>query len=124
MKRFLPYLAALAFLFIWVGTSFDPKPLFAQTIRPIVIQAPYQHVVGMAPTQLPSSGTVLGVTLKAMSPNGNFIYLGSSNAVNTNSGWPLADGDTITIEVSNANQLWAVSTASNQRIAILPYRRQ
>jgi hypothetical protein len=89
---------------------------------PIRLRAPYQVLVGPTAQALTSSGGVLGVTLKAISP-GQTIYIGVDNTVSSLTGWPLADGETFTAEVSDASTIWVVASAPSQRVAVLPYRR-
>jgi hypothetical protein len=89
---------------------------------PVRLRAPYQVVIGTTAQALTSSGGVLGVTLKAISP-GQTIYLGTDNTVSSLTGWPLADGETFTVEVSDASTIWVVASAPSQRLAVFPYRR-
>jgi hypothetical protein len=101
-----------------------PETVEAQVYSPVTLHPPFQFTVGISPLPLPSTGTAIrGVTLKAMSP-GQTIYIGTSNALTASSGFPLSDGDSIGIEVNNANQIYVMATANNQRLAVLAYRRQ
>lgn len=105
------------------GAGSKIPEVHAQIVRPVVLSAATQTPVGVSAVQLPNTGTVLGVMLKAISP-GQIVYIGTTSAVSTTTGFPLSDGDSIILEVSNANQVWAVATASGQRVAVFPYRRQ
>jgi hypothetical protein len=103
----------LALIGLGVGT---------QAQVPVRLRTPYQVPVGMTPAALTASGSVLGLTLKCMCA-GQTIYIGSDSSVSASTGWPLYDGDTFSVEVSDAANVWAVASAAGQRLAVLPYRR-
>lgn len=81
--------------------------------------APSRLTVGAAAVQ-GTSVPCHGVVVKAICP-GQTIYVGNSTAVTTATGYPLADGESITFEVSNINQLWFIASAALQSVALLPY---
>lgn len=89
---------------------------------PIRLQRPYHVLIGATPINLGTSGSVYGITLKAICP-GEIIYIGTDSSVATTDGFPLSDGESLYLEVSNPNQIWAISTASSQRLVVLSYRR-
>lgn len=88
----------------------------------IRIKAPTRSASGVAAAQLPDSGNVHGVVVKAICP-GQTIYVGADNTVTTANGYPMADGDTLTLEVRNANQIWHIASAAAQSLAVLPFER-
>jgi len=91
------------------------------TAAPVRITAPYRVTVGGTAVQLTSSGNVNGgVVIKALCP-GQTIYIGTSSAVTTANGYPMSNGETLTLEVINANALWAIASAAAQEIAVLPF---
>lgn len=61
-----------------------------------------------------------GVIVKAICP-GQTVYVGIANTVTAANGYPLYDGETLTFEVSNANQFWFIGSAAGQSVAFLPY---
>ncbi len=94
-------------------------PPTAAPIRPV---APTRNTVGATAAQLTSTGNNHGVILKAMCP-GHTIYLGTTSAVTTATGYPMSDGETLTLEIANANQLYAIASAASQSLAVLPCSR-
>jgi hypothetical protein len=98
--------------------------LEASAPNPLVrLVAPYRVTVGAAAVQLTASGNVHGIVLKAICP-GQTIYVGVSSSVTTATGYPLSDGETLTLEVQNANQIYAIASAAAQSVAILPFERR
>jgi hypothetical protein len=89
---------------------------------PIRLGAPYRVTVGVAAAVLTASGNVHGVILKAICP-GQTIYVGASSAVTTATGYPMTDGETLTLEVRDANQIYAIASAAAQSLAVLPFAR-
>jgi hypothetical protein len=100
-----------------------PLPMGAQPASaPVRLTAPYRVTVGAAAVQLTTSGNVHGIVLECLCP-GQTIYIGASAAVTTATGYPMADGETLTLEVRNANQLFAIASAAGQSLAVLPFSR-
>jgi hypothetical protein len=97
--------------------------LFAQpSAASVRLTAPYRVTVGAAAVQLTASGNVHGIVVKALSP-GQTVYIGASSAVTTATGYPMVDGETLTLEVRNADQLYAIASAASQAVAVLPFSR-
>lgn len=92
---------------------------FAANVR---LVAPYRVTVGTSAGQLTSSGNVRGVIIKAICP-GQTIYIGTSSAVTTSTGYPLADGDSLTLEIRNASDIYAIASAAAQSVSVLPFGR-
>lgn len=61
-----------------------------------------------------------GVTLKADITNTGIIYIGNSDvtagSAGSTDGFPLSPGETLTLEVSNPNLLYAIASVANQII--------
>lgn len=89
---------------------------------PIRIKAPTRNTVGATAAQLTATDNVHGVILKAICP-GQVIYLGLDANVTTATGYPMVDGETLTLEVRNADQLYAIASAAAQSLAVLPFTR-
>lgn len=84
--------------------------------------APYRVAVGVTAVQLTSSGAVHSLIIKAICV-GQTVYIGASSAVTTSTGYPLADGETLTIESRDANQYWAIASAVAQAVSVFPFTR-
>lgn len=98
-------------------------PVDAQGTRaPVRVTAPYRVAVGTSAAPLTSSGNVNGgVVIRAICP-GQIIYIGVAG-VTTSNGFPLSDGETLTLEVRDANQIYAIASAAAQSVAVLPFSR-
>lgn len=86
---------------------------------PLRITAPSRLAVGAASVQ----GTNIpchGVLVKAICP-AQVVYVGTSTAVATTDGFPLADGDVIDLQVKNVNELWFIASAAAQAVSLMPY---
>jgi hypothetical protein len=88
----------------------------------IRLTAPYRVTVGAAAVQLTASGNVHGVVIKCLCP-GQTVYVGTTSGVTTATGYPLVDGETLTLEIRNANQVYAIASAAAQSVAVLPFSR-
>jgi hypothetical protein len=88
------------------------------TVAPFRPIAPTRLAVGVAAVQ-GSDIPCHTVVVKALCP-GQTIYVGTSSGVTTANGYPLADGEFLTFEVKNANQLWFISDAAAQAVAFFP----
>jgi hypothetical protein len=83
--------------------------------RPI---APTRLAVGAAAVQ-GSNIPCHVLVVKAICP-GQTMYVGTSSGVTTATGYPLADGETVTLEVKNASDLWFIASAAAQAVAFFP----
>lgn len=89
---------------------------------PIQLKAPLRKAINTgAGQQLTSTGPVHGVIVKAICP-GQKVYVGDAT-VTTANGYPLGDGETLTLEVKNANQIYMTADADAQAVSILPFLR-
>ena len=91
-------------------------------IVPTLLQPPLQFDVPTVATALPDSGRVAGVSVQGIT-DGPMIYVGTTSSLSTSNGWPLGDGSSISPGVSNANQLYVISSSAGQRVAIWYWRR-
>jgi hypothetical protein len=119
-------LAVLALTTALLGgaLTYAPARLEAQTTQaaPVRLVAPYRVAVGVAAVNVTASGNVRGVVLKAICP-GQVIYIGADSGVTTATGYPMSDGETLTLEVRNANQIFAIASAAAQSLSVLPFER-
>lgn len=89
------------------------------TTTPVRITAPNRLAVGVTAVQ-GSNRPCHGVVVKALCP-GETIYLGTSSAVTTADGYPMGDGETLTLNVKNANELYFIASAAAQAVAFVPF---
>lgn len=80
-----------------------------------------QYTVGttpvqITPTALPNRSSI---SLRVEADTNVPVYIGNSNSVSTTNGYPLYDGDTLAMDLTPDDTIWAVSTAPNQNIAAL-----
>lgn len=60
--------------------------------------------------------------LKAICPS-DVIYLGTSSAVTSSDGYPLQNGESITVEARDVTSLYAISGAGACSLAVWPWDR-
>lgn len=89
------------------------------TTIPARPSAPSRLTVGASAVQ-GTNVTGHGVIVKAICP-GQTIYVGTSSALTTANGWPLADNESLAFEVKNANELYFIASAAAQAVALFPY---
>lgn len=135
LRAYVPVLAGLLLLAaaFATGRGFAPhgsplplleEPVYAQfgNSANVRLMAPYRVTVGASAVQLTTSGNVRGVILKAIAP-GQTVDLGTSSAVTTSNGYPMVDGETLTLEIRDAAQVYAVASAANQAVVVFPFVR-
>lgn len=87
----------------------------------ITFLAPYRVSVGGTAVQLTTSANVNGgILLKAICP-GETVYWGVSSAVTTANGFPLANGESVPLNVRNANEIYVIASAASQAVAVAPF---
>lgn len=64
-----------------------------------------------------SNPATTGVIVKALPGNLGILYVGNDNTVTTATGFPLESGETITLEVDDANKIWVIADIDNQGLA-------
>jgi len=72
--------------------------------------------VQITPTPLTNRSSVC---LKAICPGTNIIYIGNSSGVTTSTGYPLFNGDTVQMDLTPLDQIWAVGNANGNTLCAL-----
>lgn len=69
-------------------------------------------------------GNQHGFVIKALCPAAQVIYVSGTLATCTAAaGYPMNDGETLTLEVQNENQIFALASAGSAQLAILPFAK-
>jgi hypothetical protein len=99
------------------GTNANPLEI---DLQPRANWKTSQVTVGITAVQIasPALANRRMITLKAICP-GQRIYVGPTNAVTVNNGFPLADGDGLDMDLGPTTTLWAVASAAGQTLATL-----
>jgi len=67
-----------------------------------------------------SNAAAVGLLIKADSGNSSTVWIGpstvTSGAASTTSGFPLAAGDGVFLQLSNINLVYAIASADNQKV--------
>jgi hypothetical protein len=73
---------------------------------------------GTDAVQITATATKLGqgVWIKALAGNSNTVYVGSSSAVVSSSGYPLAAGAELFVPINDLSKVWLIGGASDQEI--------
>lgn len=80
-----------------------------------------QYIIGLSVVQLapsPLSGRT-SLSIRIDKNNTGAIYIGNSAAVTTSTGYPLFEGDTLGMDLSDSKSLYAISDTANQKLALL-----
>lgn len=80
-----------------------------------IFQTGQQAVTGTA-TKLPNLNTQ-NVCLKVIPAGTQVVYVGSSAAVTTSTGYPLSAGDSVCMVVNNLNQIYVVATTTGSTMS-------
>lgn len=80
-----------------------------------------QVAVGLTPVQLTITPLAArsALSLKAITTGSNIIYVGNSNTVSTSTGYPLFNGDSLSMDLTGTNVIYAVASAAAQTLCIL-----
>lgn len=73
-------------------------------------------VVQLTPTPLTNRSSV---SLRVIATGSNAVYIGNSNAVTVSSGYPLYNGDTLQMDLTPAQTIYAVANVAGQTVAVL-----
>lgn len=78
-----------------------------------------QQTVGTSAVQLTVSPLTnrKSVSIKAMP--GSSVYVGNSSAVTASTGYYLAAGDALNMDLTTAHQIWAIASSASQTVSIL-----
>ena len=93
-------------------------PIHAASVR---LKAAFRETVDDSAAAL-TSVKCHGVVLKAICP-GQTIYIGADATVSAANGYPMSDGETLSLEVFDVAEIWAIASAADQHLAVLPYAR-
>lgn len=78
--------------------------------------------IGTSAVQLTASSTVvkIGITIKAANANTGIVYIGNSSitagTTDATDGFEIAGGESITLEVDNVNKIYAIGSATGQKV--------
>jgi hypothetical protein len=81
-----------------------------------------QYTIGISAVQLTPSPLTnrSSMSIKANTTSGSaMIYIGASNGVTTSTGYALFSGDSLQLDLTPAQQIWAISNMANQLIYVL-----
>jgi hypothetical protein len=80
-----------------------------------------QTTVGTSAVQLdssPLSGRT-SLSVKVITSGGAIIFIGNSTSVTTSNGYPLFNGDSIQLDLTTAEHIWAISANTGQTACLL-----
>lgn len=80
-----------------------------------------QYLVGavvmqLTPTPLSNRSSI---TIRVDKNNAGAIYIGNDNTVTINTGYPLFSGDTLGMDLTSTNNIFAISDTAGQKLAVL-----
>lgn len=80
-----------------------------------------QYTIGTAAIQLTPTPLAnrSSITIRVSKDNAGAIYIGNSNAVTTSTGYPLFAGDTLGMDLTPSNNIYAIADTSAQSLAVL-----
>ncbi len=78
-----------------------------------------QVIIGLTAVQLPSNALKNSINIKSSDYNTGILYVGSSNAVTTATGYELSAGESITLPINNSNLIYLISDSTNQIISYI-----
>ena len=101
-------------------TSISQLKKIIDPVKITVTEADFSHnqqTVGTTAVQLTAASTPCteGVLVKALTTNGDLVYVGKSG-VTTGTGYELTAGETVTIETDNANKVYCIAGAAGQKV--------
>jgi hypothetical protein len=80
-----------------------------------------QYTIGTSAVQLTPTPLTnrSSMSIKANLTSTNLLYIGNSNAVTSSTGYALFNGDSIQLDLTPAQAIWAISTAASQIAYVL-----
>lgn len=80
-----------------------------------------QYIIGVTAVQVAPTPLVnrSSVSFRVEADRGIPIYVGNNSSVTISTGYPLYDGDTLSMDLTPTDTIYAISTAANQVLAIL-----
>lgn len=73
-------------------------------------------VIQITPTPLTNRSSI---SLRVTATGGAAIFIGSTNALTISNGYPLYNGDTLQMDLTTANSIYAISDAAGQTLYVL-----
>ncbi len=80
-----------------------------------------QYTVGTSAVQLtptPLTGRS-SMSIKVIVTGNNIVYIGDSSGVTTSTGYPLFNGDSLQLDLTGADTVYAIATAVGQTVAVM-----
>lgn len=80
-----------------------------------------QYAVGTSAVQITPSPLTnrSSVSLRVIVTGNEVVFIGTNSGVSTTTGYPLYGGDTLHMDLTPSNQIWAVASAAGQTICAL-----
>jgi hypothetical protein len=80
-----------------------------------------QYTVGVSAVQITTVPLTnrKSISIKAICSSNNVIYIGNSSGVTTSTGYPLYNDDTLNMDLTNSQVIYAIASASNQTLCAL-----
>lgn len=80
-----------------------------------------QYTIGMSVIQLTPTPLTnrSSITIRVNKDNTGAIYIGPDNTVSTTTGYPLFSGDTLGMDLTSTNSIFAIADTINQLLAVL-----
>lgn len=80
-----------------------------------------QYTINTSAIQLASTPLVnrSGISIKAHNTTNAIVYIGNSAGVTTSTGYALFDGDSVSLDLTGASQIWAIGSSPGQIIYVM-----
>ncbi len=81
-----------------------------------------QYSVGTSPVQLTVSPLAnrKAIAIKVITTSSSdVVYVGNSNAVTSNSGYFLFNGDAVQLDITPAQAIWTIGTSTGQKVCVI-----
>lgn len=73
-------------------------------------------LIQVTPTPLANRSSI---SLRVTAASGEAIFIGSSNSLTVNNGYPLYNGETLQMDLTTANSIYAIATSPTQTLFVL-----
>lgn len=73
-------------------------------------------LIQITPTPLANRSSI---SLKVHTVGGGFVYIGNDNTLTISNGYPLSDGETLQMDLTPANSIYAISDIPGQTVYVL-----
>jgi len=80
-----------------------------------------QYSIGTSVTQITPTPLTnrSSISLRVSTSSGTAIYIGNNSSLTTSNGYPLFNGETLQMDLTTANNIYAVSTSAGQTLFVL-----